>query len=38
MLPLRQFKATEDGDTLPLLLPRPITAYVHKSDTKPIDA
>ena len=34
----RQFKATEDGDTLPLLLPSTITAYVHKSDTKPIDA
>ena len=29
-----KFSATEDGATLPLALPRPVTAYVIKADTK----
>ena len=29
-----KFKATEDGNTQKLLLPQPITAYVHRGDIK----
>jgi len=33
-----RFTATPEGDTQPLLLPRPITAYVHRADINLLNA